>query len=504
MKGLSANRILAPLLVVIALGAVYGLASFGSFTKLGASGQVAPPRSTAATLVLRACPLPGMAGSGGGNVALITLPATAGPGQAQVTRLGVNGTPALNNLTHPGQLWVSPVRPAKAAGTAAGLRTPGNANAIATVPTQGGVVVQASGSMARGLEVEQITNSGVPSTRCESPGTDFWFVGPGQHSAARIQLFLMNVASQPADVNVEIATDAGPLQGSTDTGISVAPHSTVVQALAGVLHGSRVISLHVRTSVGQVVAGVEEVTSAGGSGAWLPAAQEPATQVVLPGLPAAAGTRQLFVAVPGIRDAHIKLTAVTTRGSYPPAGGSGLDIPGGSAVEISLPSMSGIPAALKLSSNVPVTASAMLNGGPTGAPGVFTAASLPLEEQGVVAYNKAGGGTSSELVLSAPGPAVKARITEIAGSGAAGTPQIVDIRAGHSLVEQLGKGGGSGHKSAFSVLVTPLAGSGPLYAGRVVAGSGTGGVVQSLLPVASALTTVPLPRVQNTFITTVP
>jgi hypothetical protein len=28
--------------------------------------------------------------------------------------------------------------------------------------------------------------------------------------------------------------------------------------------------------------------------------------------------------------------------------------------------------------------------------------------------------------------------------------------------------------------------------------------VQSLLPVASALTTVPLPHVQNTFITTVP
>jgi hypothetical protein len=54
------------------------------------------------------------------------------------------------------------------------------------------------------------------------------------------------------------------------------------------------------------------------------------------------------------------------------------------------------------------------------------------------------------------------------------------------------------------VLVTPLAGSGPLYAGRVISGSGTGGIVQSLLPVASALTTVPLPRVQNMVITTAP
>ena len=53
-------------------------------------------------------------------------------------------------------------------------------------------------------------------------------------------------------------------------------------------------------------------------------------------------------------------------------------------------------------------------------------------------------------------------------------------------------------------MITPLAGSGQLYAGRVVIGSGTGGKVQSLLPVVSALTMVPLPHVQNTFITTVP
>lgn len=501
MKGLSANRILAPLAVVILLGAVYGLAASGSSVRLGGAGLLTSPRSVAATSVVRACPLPGLAGSGAANVALVTLPATAGPGQAQVTRLGGPGTTQLQSLTHPGQLWVAPVRSSGSARHAAA--SPGNL-AVPTSPAQGGVVVQASGSMARGLEVEQITAAGVPSIRCESPGTDFWFIGPGQQTAARIQLFLMNTASQSADVNVEVATDAGPLQGSTDTGIAVAPHSTVVQTLAPVLHGSRVIALHVRTSVGQVVAGVQETTGAGGSGAWLPVAQEPATQVVLPGLPPTAGTRQLFVAVPGTADAHLKLTAVTTHGSYPPAGGTGIDIPGGSAVSILLPSLSGIPAAIKLSSNVPVTASAMLTGGPSGAPGVFTAASLPLEEQGVIAYCRTGGGSNSQLVLSAPGRAVKARITGIPGSGAAGAPQIVEIGAGHSLVVQLGNGGGSGRMAAFSVLVTPLAGSGPLYAGRVISGSGTGGIVQSLLPVASALTTVPLPRVQNTVIATVP
>ncbi len=433
----------------------------------------------------------------------VAAPATAGQGLAEVSRLdGTASTPALRRVTNSGRLSMAKVRAAGATHHAAPSASGGPP--VPTVVSGGGVVVQASGSMARGLEVEQITAGGIPLARCESPGTDFWFVGPGQHSLARIQLYLVNAGSQPAAANVEISTDAGPLQGSPDTGIAVPPHGMVVQYLASVLRGSRVVALHVRTSTGQVVAAVKETTHAGSSGAWLPAAQTPATRVVLPGLPAAAGTRQLFVAVPGTQDAHLKLTAVSTKGSYQPTGSTGLDIPGGSAVSIPLPSLSGVAAALRLSSNVPVTASAMLAGGASGAPGVFTAASLPLEEQGVVAYNKAGGGAASQLVLSAPGRAVRARITKIGTDGSARTPQIVQIRAGHSLVTQLGKNGGSGRRSAFSVMITPLAGSGQLYAGRVITGSGTGGKVQSIFPVISALTRVPLPRVQDSFITMVP
>jgi hypothetical protein len=475
---------------------------FSRTATLGPGRPVLPPRSAAATSVVRACPSPGLAGSAATGVALVAAPVTAGQGHAEVSRLGATAsTSPLHRLTNPGRLSVATVRAAR---TAHRVTAPSGGPPVRTVAAQGGVVVQATGSMARGLEVEQISAGGIPSARCESPGTDFWFVGPGQHGLARIQLFLENAGSEPADVNVEISTDAGPRQGSPDTGIPVAPHSMVVQSLAPALHESRVVALHVRTSVGQVVAAVEETTHAGGTGAWLPVAQAPATRVVLPGLPAAAGTRQLFVAVPGTRDAHLKLTAVTTKGSYQPTGSTGLDIPGSSAAAIPLPSLSGVPAALKLSSDVPITASAMLTGGPSGAPGVFTAAALPLQEQGVVAYDKAGGGTASQLVLSAPGRTVTARITEIGTAGAAGAPKTVEVLAGHSLVAQLGKSGGAGRRSAFSVMITPLAGSGPLYAGRVVTSSGTGGTLQSLLPVVSALTMVPLPHVQNTFITMVP
>jgi Family of unknown function (DUF5719) len=521
VRGVGANRILAPLAVVMAFGAVYGLASFGHAMTLGSGKQIPAPRSAAATSVVRACPSLGLAGTASGDVALVAAPATTGAGQAQVSRLGGAGV-LQHSLTQPGQLSVTTVRaqrparhtagtgtgtPGSGAKGSAGTGSPGTgagSQPVPTAPAAGGVIVRATGSMARGLEVEQVGSGGVPLARCESPGTDFWFVGPGLHGLARIQLYLMNPGSQSADVNVEVSTDAGPLQGSTDTGIAVAPHAMVVQTLGPVLHGSRVLALHVRTSVGQVVAGVQESTSTGGGGAWLPVAQSPATRVVLPGLPAAAGTRQLFVAVPGIKDAHLKLIAVTTKGSYQPTGGTGLDIPGGSAISIVLPSLSGVPAALKLSSNVPITASAMLTGGSSGAPGVLTAAAPPVAEQGVVAYNKAGGGADSQLVLSAPGHPVRAQITQIGSNGTTGQPKIVQIPSGHSTVAQLGKGGGSGRRSVFAVVVTPLPGSGLLYAGRVIIGSGTGGRVEALLPVPSALTMVPLPHVANAFITTGP
>jgi Family of unknown function (DUF5719) len=493
VTGVRVNRVVAPLAVFVAVAAVYGLTTLSHAATFGDGRPPVPPAAAAATSVVSGCA--SLGGQAAGHVALIAAPATAGAGQARLIRLA--GGKPLPSVSQPGQLAVSAVK----ASSAPQHKLTATGQQIQTVAVPGGVVVQASGSMARGLEVEQIAATGVPAGRCASPGTDFWFVGPGQHSAARIDLYLLNAGSQSADVNVAVSTDAGPLQGSTDTGITVAPHSMVVQSLATALRGSRVVALHVRTSVGQVVAAVEEATRTSASGGWLPVAQSPAHRVVLPGLPATAGTRQVFVAVPGTQDAHLELTAVTVKGSYQPTGGTGIDVPGGSAVSIDLPSMSGVPAALKLTSNVPITASAMLTGGRSGAPGAFTAAALPLQEQGVVAYNRTGGGTDSQLVLSAPGRAARARLTEIGGTG---TTQTVQIAAGHSLIAVLGKGGGSGHASAFAVVITPLAGSGPLYAGRVIIGSGTGGRIQDMLPVASALTKVPLPWVRNVPITTVP
>ena len=492
-----AGRTLARAGVVVALAAAAGLAVWNHTLTLAAGQPVPQPSAVPVGAVLRACPAPGLQGSPDAQVALIAGPGASGTGRAVVNYFGAAPGAPLLSVTQPGALSVTKVRsfpsPAHAETAPA---APSGGQQVRTLPVPGGVLIHATGSMARGLEAEQVTG-GRMAARCAGPGTDFWFAGPGVYTAPKVYLYLMNPSGQAADVTVQAETDAGPLVGGTDTGIAVAPHAMVVQSLAKILHGARAMAVHVRTSVGQVVAAVEEVTGSAHTGAWLPALTPPANQVVIPGLPPTAGTRQLFVAVPGTTNAHITLRAITTKGSYEPTGGTGIDIPGGSVVGIPLTSLSAIPGALQVSANVPVMASVLIPGGPRGTPGTFAGTVGAIQEQGVVAASVSGGGSASALVLSAPWRAVRARVTEIVqGTGAqAVTSEVLQVRADHSLVDQLGKAA-SRHGATFAVIVTPLAGSGPLYAGRVITGAGKGGALQSILPVPSALTTVPLPAVR--------
>jgi len=507
VRSVFANRAVALAVLVVAVAVAAGLALWRHTVTFAASAPQPEQQSAPVNTVLRGCPAPGLAGAPGSQVALIAGSGSAGSGRAVVSRVGTTAAP-LANVTQPGTVSVTGV---KAVPAAAHGKTPSttpspapSGQSVVTTPALGGVMVQASGAMARGLEAEQVAPGGAISARCDGPGTDFWFVGPGAFTVGHIQLYLMNVGSQSADVDVQAYTDAGPLQGSTDTGVAVAPHTMVTQSLQKMLHGTRWVALNVRASVGQVVAAVEETTGRARSGAWLPGSGTPGTKIVIPGMPPTAGTRQLFVAVPGTQDAHITLGAVTDKGSYHPTSAGGLDIPGGSVAQISLTSLSGLFGALEISSSVPVTASLMMPGGPHGTPGTFTAAGPALQERGVVAVNQDGHGATSSLVLTAPWRGARVQVTEIGtggGQGQAAPGKVLTIPAHHSVLEQLTTPAGTHRGSGFAVIVTPLPGSGPVYAGRVVISSGRGGSLQSVLPVSSALTVVPLPHVQDALVT---
>jgi hypothetical protein len=223
-------------------------------------------------------------------------------------------------------------------------------------------------------------------------------------------------------------------------------------------------------------------------------------------MPSVKGGRTLLLAAPGSGDATVKMTVVTPNGSYQPTGGGAISVPAGSATRVELPSLSGVTGAAMLTSSVPVTAALQVSGGQPGAPGAFATGAQVLQEQGVVADAGQSSGTST-LVLSAPAGAARVRLVS-GGTGLSSTAssnaQVVQIPAKHSVSVPLSAPSGASKKSPFAVVVTPLPGSGPVYAGRVLAGPGAGGAVLGIVPVTSALTWAPLPPVHDSLLTVAP
>ena len=430
----------------------------------------------------------------------------AGPGLAQLAPLPLAGA-ALRAPASP----ISQADP----GVLRVLTVPAASSASHTGTLQGWSVV-ASGTLAPALEAEEADSSGLASVRCGEPGSDIWFVGPGQlGGAAQIQLDLMNIDSLAANVNVGIITDAGPVQASDQAGITVPPHQTVTDTLSAAAGGSSVVAIEVRTSIGRVAADVSESSSSGATASWLPSATPPATRLVIPGVPPSGRAAGLYIVVPGSSAARVSVLAITSQGPYRPFGTQTVDLPADSASYVPLTPLGGMASALELTANVPVTASVLVPG--TGL-GVFTAATAPISEQAIIAGNTAG----ATIVLSAPAGAARVRLTEIAAAaggtgatrtgtsatgasatgsgatdlGATGT-QVASVRAGHTLTVQAAAPPGAKRGSAFAVVITPLAGSGPLFAARVeTQGQST---VVSIIPAVSALTTLSLTPVRDSY-----
>lgn len=486
-------------LVVLVIAGLYGAAGL-RHPAAAAGAPRTPAVEVPVSSAVYACAAPGSAGTTAASLAIAAVPGSASAGSVQVTGLVPGGSPTagplLATVTQPGVLHISAVRPAAALPKSLRAGQPGSSPKVTTVAGRGGVIVTASGAMAQGLAAEQVS-AGRPTAQCGAPGTSSWFMGPGQATAGNIEIYLINTDSAPANAQITAYTDitkGGPLLENADNGITVPPHGMVTQSLTGLLQSSKVLALQVSTSVGRVVAAVRENKTGTDSGSWLPVSQAPARSLVIAGIPHTSGSPKLFIAVPGSGTAAIKVTAVTLRGSYQPTGGTNIGLIGPAAYQVSLPSLGGVPGALKLTSSAPIVAGVELPGGPAGAPGVMAATAAPVQEQGVLAGSPAGQAGTAQVVLSAPGKAATVRIAvgtaTTAASAEAGT--IVQVKAGGSVIVPVHAPAGQ-HGRPLTVLVSPVSGSGPVYAGWAVS---AGGKLQLVQPVPSALTSVPLPPVR--------
>jgi len=486
--------------VLVALGAIGGAAQLGhpAATPRPVSSPAAI-RQVPVTAAARACPpAPGGAAA---PVALLAGGAAAGgtgatgQGQVELTALPPAGVPvhaaAAVRAQSPGALSVLTLPAAKATGKQA------------TTQAAQGWSVAGGGAMAQGLEAELTQDSGLASVRCAEPGSDLWFIGPGQQNGgSQVQVDLMNVDSTAASVDVSVINDGGQVQAGGDNGITVPPHQTVTESLSSFAHGSSVLAIEVHTSIGRVAAAVS-AESHGVTG-WLPGTAAPSTRLVIPGVPPSGSTAGLFLADPGPSTAKVTVTAITPQGHISPFGSQSVDLPGQSASYVALSPLGGTTAALQITSNVPVTGAVVVPG--SSGPGVLTAATAPISEQAIVAGNLSGAGMAASVLLSAPGTAARVRLTEIAPASRAGAngssssvtaSQVVSVKAGHTLAVPVKAPSGAKHDSAFALVITPLPGSGPLYAARVETQDHSS--VVSIIPAASALSTISLPPVRDSY-----
>src|SRR6185295_2454336 len=212
--------------VLVALGAIGGAAQLGhpAATPRPVSSPAAI-RQVPVTAAARACPpAPGGAAA---PVALLAGGAAVGgtgatgQGQVELTALPPAGVPvhaaAAVRAQSPGAVSLLTLPTAKSAGKQASSQP-------ATGAAQGWSVA-GGGTMAQGLEAELTQDSGLASVRCAEPGSDLWFIGPGQQNGgSQVQVDLMNVDSTAASVDVSVINDGGQVQAGGDNGITVPPH----------------------------------------------------------------------------------------------------------------------------------------------------------------------------------------------------------------------------------------------------------------------------------------
>jgi hypothetical protein len=495
--------------VLLALGAIAAAAQFGQPAATAPSPAVTAPGQAVVTSAARACPP--VPGGGSGTVAFIAGPPSSSSGPAS----GAGQTSGSGQADGTGQAQLAPLPLAGAelrVASPISQEVPGALQMLTVPAAQSagkqntqvlqGWSVTANGAMAQAMEAEVTQGPGLATVRCSEPGSDTWFVGPGlQGDVHHIELDLMNIDALAASVDVNVMTDAGRVEAGNAAGLTVPPHQTVTQSLSSLAGGSSVVAIEVRTTIGRVAADVSEASSGGGSASWLPIAASPSTHLVIPGVPPSGSPAGLYIVVPGSVDARVTVLAFTSQGPYRPFGMQSEDLPANSASYVPLTPLGGTAAALELESNVPVTAAVLVPGSGLGA---LTAATAPISEQAIVAGNTSGSGLGATIVLSAPAGAARVRLTEVAevpsrsaDSASVTVSQVVSIQAGHTLTARVSAPRGARAGAAFAVVITPLPGSGPVYAARVeTQGQNT---VVSIIPAVSALTTISFPPVRDSY-----
>ncbi len=280
----------------------------------------------------------------------------------------------------------------------------------------GSVVVAGEGVMATAGSAATLgtatagVDAGLMAAPCLAPGTSHWFSGVAASDDDRTELILTNADDAQAQVDLRFYGPNGRVVVPGSPGLVVEARSTRTVSLTSLVRSDGPLGLLVQSSQGRVTAIAKRSRSDGRTpiGAdWQVPASSPATSVVIPGVPAGAGGRQLVVTNPTEARATVGIQVLGLQGPYAPSGAEVLELGPESTATLDLVTgLAGESGAVKLLSDQPVTGAVISTSERDSAQPdlAVQSATGPLIRTGVTALATTRAG-DSELILSNSGEA---------------------------------------------------------------------------------------------------
>jgi hypothetical protein len=269
------------------------------------------------------------------------------------------------------------------------------------------IVVSAEGAMATTgssvmvSDVMEGPEAGLSAAPCLAPATLHWFSGLGATDDDRTDLILINPDDAQAQVDLRFYGRSGRVAVPASSGRVIKGHESLPVSLngLGLVPADGPFSVAVQATEGRVTAVAKRSQ---GAVDWQIPSASAAPVVVIPGIPADAGGRQLVVTNPSNSRATVAVQVLGFQGPYEPSGAESLEVPPESTATVSLEKgLAGAAGSIKLTSNVPVTGAVISTSQRRGAATdlAIQSAAVPLIGSGVSAL-----GTSniaeSELIVS--------------------------------------------------------------------------------------------------------
>ncbi|MET8983691.1 DUF5719 family protein [Streptomyces sp. NPDC004539] len=382
---------------------------------------------------------------------------------AGVTETSGDASTAQNGKKKPaGKTPVTPGTPGKpVAGSVSGGSAP------ALVGTAEGTyapgwTVQATTGVAAG------TGRGLLGVTCGAPDTEFWFPATSTAADRTDYLHLTNPDDSAAVVDVELYGPEGTLESSVGDGITVPAHSSE-PILLSTLTTEKLddVTVHVNVRSGRVGAAVQALDDKLG-GDWLTASADPASTLIIPGIPKDATAVRLVAFTPDDSDADLKIQLASTNGLITPAGHETLHIKAGSTTSVDLGDVTrGEAGSLILSpgdvSTPFVAAVRITRGKGNDQETSFIPATAPVGTRATVLGNTAKGTT---LSITAPRATAQVKVTASAGTeGGTAASKTYTIKAG--TTQDVALPVPAGLKGTYALTVETVSG-GPVYASRTL------------------------------------